>query len=331
MVRYFKGKDAKQRAFPRFTVGFRRRHRLSVSKYSPHWEIVFSVLTQLVDTRPSQELPQPALTGLGHSGPCSATDMGALLLPHSLSPLRGGTSLHPPRPPAETLHNLPFQNNVQLEEVGSHIALFFGKEKTGSFYLHRKGSEELPSAEKKQKIFQKRKGFDSPSTTHLQERVLSFDSDDVALRDCPQPKLLRPWQFRTPSEVCASRRRSVLARKGERAEQQQLRGAPPATQHPVPGEDAAAPAVSAQHGQALHWCWLGAPGDTTPRPVATAPAAGQHWAWTRLSLLPSLRFFLPKTFQMSACALSHNSTGTQKRTYFFLTQEIGRSDCWAIS
>lgn len=50
--------------------------------------------------------------------------------------------------PCTNAPNLPSQNNVQLEEAGSHIALFFGKEKTGSFYLHRKDSEELPSGEK---------------------------------------------------------------------------------------------------------------------------------------------------------------------------------------
>lgn len=60
-----------------------------------------------------------------------------------------GEVLHgTPTSPSKNAPNLPFQNNVQLEEVGSHIALFFGKEKTGSFYLHRKDSEELPSGEK---------------------------------------------------------------------------------------------------------------------------------------------------------------------------------------
>lgn len=80
----------------------------------------------------------------------SALEMRVLLLLGSLLLVQGETSLHlPPHSPAKKPPSLPSQNNVLLEEVGSHIALFFGRGKTGSFYLHRKDSEELPSGEKK--------------------------------------------------------------------------------------------------------------------------------------------------------------------------------------
>lgn len=68
---------------------------------------------------------------------------------HSRSP--GSLPLLPqhPRFPTDVSPALPFQNNVQLGEEGSHIALSFGREKTDSFYPRRKGSAELPSVEEK--------------------------------------------------------------------------------------------------------------------------------------------------------------------------------------
>lgn len=82
--------------------------------------------------------------------------------------------------------NLPFQNNVQLEEVGSHIALFFGKEKTGSFYLHRRDFAELPSGEKKTKRFRNTKDLRALSAASLQEPIL-FSASEQSKGCCCSP------------------------------------------------------------------------------------------------------------------------------------------------
>lgn len=73
-----------------------------------------------------------------------------------------GCSGHPAPTAPHGRSRLPSQNNVRLEEAGSHIALFSGTEKTGSSYLHRKDSGELPSGDKKENIFQKCRGFNGP-------------------------------------------------------------------------------------------------------------------------------------------------------------------------
>lgn len=102
--------------------------------------------------------------------------------------------LHSTSPfPCNHTPNLPFQNNVQLEEVGSHIALFFGKEKTGSFYLHRRDFAELPSEEKKnRKRFRNTKDLRALEAASLQEPIL-FSAVSRA-RDAAAPR---------PQELCS--------------------------------------------------------------------------------------------------------------------------------
>lgn len=57
--------------------------------------------------------------------------------------------------------------------MGSHIALFFGKERTGSFYLHRRDFAELPSGEKKnRKCFRNTKDLRALGAASLQEPIL---------------------------------------------------------------------------------------------------------------------------------------------------------------
>lgn len=132
---------------------------------------------------------------------CSALDGVGFSSCVPFSPSREEPHCTPTTFPCKNTPNLPFQSNVQLEEVGSHTALFFGKEKTGSFYLHRKDSEELPSGEKKQKMVQKQKGFHSPQYcwfARTNSVLWQWADDDVALRDCPQPKLLLFAQRKVP-------------------------------------------------------------------------------------------------------------------------------------
>lgn len=201
--------------------------------------------------------------------------------------------------------------------MGSHIALFFGKEKTGSFYLHRKDSEELPSGGKKQKIFQKRKGFNSPHYCWFARAnfvLWQRASDDVALRDCPQPKLLHDHgsfahchragarraatRFPTP---CHPRTQAWASGVAAAAWSSSCHAAPcphrrcgsashRARQLPGPCSDTAlqcTPAmpapIPASH-QSYPW----------PRHTAT----GQHRAWKSLYVFLSPWFFLPKMFQM---------------------------------
>lgn len=103
--------------------------------------------------------------------------------------------------------NLPFQNNVQLEEVGSHIALFFGKEKTGSFYLHRRDFAELPSGEKKTKRFRNTKDLRALSAASLQEPILFSASEQSKGCCCSQPvpaqAALRSQQLCSPCRAGA--------------------------------------------------------------------------------------------------------------------------------
>lgn len=156
---YFKGKEAKERAFPRFCAGFCQCHTFSISKH-PHVQ-----KSPLSSCHVSLPRPQhgPLLSQPGrYPGPSSISSSALGVGGFSSRAPCPCTHPSPPIFPHKHTPNLPFQSNVQLEEVGSHIALSFGKEKTGSFYLRRKDSEELPSGEKTQQTVQNRKGFQSP-------------------------------------------------------------------------------------------------------------------------------------------------------------------------
>lgn len=98
--------------------------------------------------------------------------------------------------------NLPFQNNVQLEEVGSHIALFFGKEKTGSFYLHRRDFAELPSGEKKKQNASETQRIWEPSVLPVCKS--QFCSLPVSrARDAAAPSLSQPRLLWDPNSSAA--------------------------------------------------------------------------------------------------------------------------------
>lgn len=94
--------------------------------------------------------------------------------------------------PCNHTPNLPFQNNVQLEEVGSHIALFFGKEKTGSFYLHRRDFAELPSGEKKTENVSETQRIWEPLVLPVcKSQFCSLPVSRARDAAAPQPRLLR--------------------------------------------------------------------------------------------------------------------------------------------
>lgn len=193
---------------------------------------------------------------------CSASDVGGLLLLGSFSPVRGRTSLSPPpHSPAKMFPIYLFRIMFSWKRWVVTLLYFLAKRKQVHFISIERTLKSCHLEGKNRKYFRNAKDLIALTTADLQEQILFFDSEQVMMllsetvhsRSCSAiTAVLHTVTGLVPGVLPhTSQRLTVLARKRERAESQQQRGAPPATQHPVPIEDAAVPVIVQGSCQAL--------------------------------------------------------------------------------